>query len=89
MKNEESNSIIGVQFTLPYNCLRHFDGLSLRPLNFVSSLFVLHSSLTYGVYLGLFLKRKQETEVGHGECRGKAKGLNNYHGLYVSIGYRF
>ena len=42
-----------------------------------------------GVYFGLFLKRKQETEVGHGECRGKAKGLNNYHGLYVSIGYRF
>ena len=28
-----------------------------------------------GVYLSLFLKRKQETEVGHGECRGKAKGL--------------
>lgn len=23
----------------------------------------------------IFLKRKQETEVGHGECRGKAKGL--------------
>ena len=38
-KDDESNSIIGVQFTLPYNCLRHFDGLSLRPLNFVSSLF--------------------------------------------------